>query len=146
MDFVAKWHSQGEASRILTAKGLKTDLDAIGAALDGTDLADLRVKRELEIRHWRTSEKIWKEANYTYDGFRDGVAVEAIGPGTSGERAIVYEFVRMELGRHRADRVEVGVLFVSMRTHLAKSKSWAVRLREAGILLIPIAIVGIDTR
>ena len=143
---MAEWHFQGDAERILAAKGLKGDLDAICAALHGTDLADLRVKRELEIRRWRTSERIWKEANYSYDGFRDGVAVEAIGPGTSGERAIVYEFVRMELGRHRADRVDVGVLFVSTRTHLTKAKSWAVRLRDADILRIPIAIVGIDTR
>lgn len=143
---MTKWQFLGDAERILITKGLKADLDAIGAALDGTRLADDGVKAELGRRHWPVSERIWQGRNYAYDGFKDGVAVEAIGPGTSGQRAIVYEFVRMELGRHRPERVEVGVLVVSTRTHFTNALSWAERLREADILRVPVAILGVDTR
>ena len=144
---MASWHFEGVAERTLDAKGLRADLDAMGKALDGTDLSDRTAKREMEMRRWRTSERIWEDASYTYDGFKDGVAVEVIGPRTSGERSVVYGFVKMELGRDRPNPVEVGVLVVSTKSiHFAKAKDWAGRLQSANILRLPVAILGIKTR
>jgi len=150
---MVEWHFLGDAERVLTAKGVKVDLDEVAGALDGTDLADTAVKQELKKRHWRTSEPVWEGAKYSYDGFKDSVAVEAVGPGTSNGRAITYGLVKMELGRQRPVCVEVGVLIVSTKTknpkkkpHFDEAKEFAQRLREAGILRVPAAILGIDTR
>jgi len=153
---MAKWEFLGEAERVLTAKGLKDELDAIGAALDGTELADTLVKREFAKRHWQTSERVWPDGNFSYDAFRDGVAVEAIGPKTSIERAIIYGLVKMELGRRRPARVDAGVLVVSTRTkrldrpmrkpYFDRAVDFAHRLQDADILRTPIAFLGVDTQ
>lgn len=143
----------GEAEKELSARGALQDLEDLAHQLVGTPLDDNLVRLILKGMEWRTDRKVWREREFKYDGFKNGVALEAISPAAQIEGAI-KDLIKMEYG-HRAGDVGVGILVVSTLTKKPESRRKepyfdravyiARRLREVDLLRVPTAIIGVST-
>lgn len=114
---INKWYSFNNAKEIVESKGLFHEIEQIANATD--ELGDTESKESARHYDWQTEKTILGEYDWSYDAYKNGVAIEFERGNQTKAR---WNWMKFELGTEEKSNlvrfadfpdVDVGVLLVT---------------------------------